>query len=271
MRFRYDTDKLQQIIHALSTLTGISMAFLDTQYRYLCTTTKSNDFCSAIQQMPDRKGNCAHSDRTLLSKCSKSHEFECHICHAGLYDACMPIIKEQFLAGYVLLGRIRHFASAEQLYKTNDTLAALYQKVPCFTDTQLASLKTLLPEILFQNAIRFDDSTYEITQYIKEHISEQLTLEIICSRFHISKNSLYQRFHETHHCTVNAYITGLRIEIAKTLLSETSDPVYLVAEKVGIDNYTYFCRLFKNHTGSSPGQYRCNALKQNQQERGAST
>lgn len=116
-----------------------------------------------------------------------------------------------------------------------------------------------MPEILFQNAIRFDDSTYEITQYIKEHISEQLTLESICSRFHISKNSLYQRFHEAHHCTVNAYITKLRIEAAKALLLETLDPVYLVAEKVGIDNYTYFCRLFKNHTDSSPGQYRCNA------------
>lgn len=131
MHFRYDTDKLRRIIHALSTLTGISMAFLDTQYRFLCFSTKSNDFCSAIQQLPDSKGKCAHSDRTLLSKCSKSHEFECHICHAGLYDACMPIVKEQSLAGYVLMGRIRFSASGQQSYETKDaSLMKLYQEVP---------------------------------------------------------------------------------------------------------------------------------------------
>lgn len=265
MHFRYDTDKLHSILHALSTLTGISMAFLDAQYRLLCASTKCNDFCSAIQQTPESKGKCTHSDCVLLSKSSASHEFEFHICHAGLYDACMPIVKEQSLAGYILMGRIRFSASGQQPYEAKDSaLAKLYQEVPCFTNEQLASLKTLLPEILFQNAIRFDDSTYEITKYIREHISEQLTLETICSKFHICKNSLYQLFHETHHCTVNAYITKLRIEAAKALLLETSDPVYLIAEKVGIENYTYFCRLFKSHAGSSPGQYRSNALQQRQ-------
>ena len=263
MHFRYNTGKLAQIIHALSTLTGISIAFLDAQYRYLCSSTKNDDFCSAIQQLPGNTDKCKCSDQVLLNRCSQSHEYECHICHAGLYDACMPIVKEHSLAGYVLMGRIRFSAPDIQSHSIQDpTLSELYQKVPQFTNQQLASLKILLPEILFRDAIQFDDSTYEITQYIKEHLCKDLSLETICSRFHISKNVLYQRFHETHHCTVNAYITKLRIASAKALLTETTDPIYLIAEKVGVCNYTYFCRLFKSHTGVSPGQYRMKNKKE---------
>lgn len=261
MHFRYDKSKLQQIIQAFSTLTGIGMAFLDSQYNYLCKIS-DNHFCAAIQKMRCNKGKCSHSDRFLLSKCSESHTFECHFCHAGLYDACMPIIKDQALAGYVLMGQIRHASGAQICDFDDPSLEKLYYQIPCFTDEQLAAIKTLLPEILFQNAIQFDDSTSEIIQYIKEHLQEPLTLETICSKFHISKNSLYQRFHEVYGCTVNAYITKLRIEAAKTCLCESSDPVYLIAEKVGINNYTYFCRLFKQHTGFTPGQYRNNATVQ---------
>ena len=40
------------------------------------------------------------------------------------------------------------------------------------------------------------------------------------------------------------------------LLRETEEPVYRVAELIGIRNYTYFCRLFKEKTGLTPLQYR---------------
>ena len=40
------------------------------------------------------------------------------------------------------------------------------------------------------------------------------------------------------------------------LLSTTDKGIREIAETVGIENYTYFIRLFKKMTGYSPGRYR---------------
>lgn len=63
---------------------------------------------------------------------------------------------------------------------------------------------------------------------------------------------IYRAFHNYYEKTVNAYITEQRINKAKLLLTETNLPVYGVAEKVGFENHTYFCKLFKKRTGFSP-------------------
>ena len=124
------------------------------------------------------------------------------------------------------------------------------------TQEQIDSLRMLLPEILFQNAIQFDDFMGAVTGYIKKHLGDKLTLGGICAEFHVSKNSLYQVFRESYRCTINEYILRLRMEAAKKLLRETKDPVYMISEKVGIDNYPYFCRMFKGRCGMSPTEYR---------------
>ena len=51
LAFSLSYRKLQKIIRALSTLTGISMAFLDAQHNYLCKSVQNDHFCSAIQEM----------------------------------------------------------------------------------------------------------------------------------------------------------------------------------------------------------------------------
>ena len=58
--------------------------------------------------------------------------------------------------------------------------------------------------------------------------------------------------------TVNEYVTNARINKARELLVSTEEPVYRIAEQTGLDNYTYFCRLFKHHTGLTPSEYRKN-------------
>ena len=87
------------------------------------------------------------------------------------------------------------------------------------------------------------------------------TLEKLCEVLHVSKNKLYSAFASQCGTTVNAYITQQRLERAKQLLWETDEPVYRVAEAIGIRNYTYFCRLFKKKTGLSPLAYRRSGKK----------
>jgi two-component system response regulator YesN len=75
---------------------------------------------------------------------------------------------------------------------------------------------------------------------------------------HLSKSKLYRLFFENMHCGVNQYISARRIDLSRELLAQTALPVGEICERVGLGNYTYFCRLFKKKTGRTPLQYRKN-------------
>ena len=52
------------------------------------------------------------------------------------------------------------------------------------------------------------------------------------------------------------YLIQYRISIACKILRESSDKIASVSVKVGYDNVSYFCRIFKKLVGKSPSQYR---------------
>ena len=181
MGFRYNLEKLRQIIDNLSVLTGVSMGFLNADYEYLYQRTRENDFCAKYHCLVDTEEKCWGSDYALLERCRRSHRYESHFCHAGLYDACMPILKDQAIAGYVMMGQIRLVGAEKEFSSDNEELNEKYREVPCLTQEQIDSLRMLLPEILFQNAIQFDDFMNEVTGYIRKHLSEKLMLSDICA------------------------------------------------------------------------------------------
>ena len=257
MNIKYNIHKLERILNDLSTLTDISINFCDAEGNTLIRCVKKDDYCSAIQKQGNNFQRCRLSDKGILNKCKETLKVEHHICYAGLCDLAMPIIKRDTLVGFIILGRIRTSLTSG-CPETDCELTSLYELTPIFTDEKLQSIIDLLPRILFASAIEIEFGSFitQITEYIDSHLQENLSIASICSKFHVSKNYLYEAFHSTFNCTVNEYISMQRLKIAMELLSETEEPVYHIAEMVGIDNYTYFCKLFKKKTGTSPTEYR---------------
>ena len=257
MKLRYDVEKMERIISDLCVLTGISMSFLDAERRTLCRYTRDEDFCSLLQADADNKRLCSCSDDIILNRCMESKRFESHICHAGLFDAAMPIVKDDVFAGIVLMGRLRYYKDTEKT-GLSEEMREKFESIPIFNDTQISSLGSLLPNVLFESAIfiEHDSRLDEIAEYIKNNLTERLSVDLICKKFLMSKNSLYAAFEEHYGTTVNEYITSVRLDMAKSLLRDTVAPVYEIAEQVGINNYTYFCKLFKKIEGVSPIKYR---------------
>jgi AraC-like DNA-binding protein len=52
------------------------------------------------------------------------------------------------------------------------------------------------------------------------------------------------------------FIIDRRIEKAKQLLSEGRLSISIISERCGFSNPYHFCRLFKEHTGATPTEYR---------------
>lgn len=263
MKFKYNMTTLKHITHDLSQLTGIAISVLDSERNRLITASSTNDYCTIFQSAGTNNRLCRCSDNTLLDKCASSLNLETHICHAGLCDAAMPIMKNNLILGYIVFGRIRSTNSPqESKYRMGtsegDMLASLYHELPLFSDEQLYCLHDLLSHILFEKAIEIEtDSFIDLaTNFIETHLNEPLSIALLCHELNVSRNYLYRAFRDYYEKTVNEYITEQRINRAKSFLTETGLPVYAIAEKIGFENHTYFCKLFKKQTGLSPSEYR---------------
>lgn len=256
MRIHYATDRLNAVLQSLSTLTGINISFLTPTYEVLCNFAPVTNFCTVYQKEYgcDR---CFSCDRRLLERCEKSGRLEEHFCHAGLYDAAMPVVKSGVPVGYILMGRLRTAASPVSPFQ-NEPLNGLYRQLPFFDEERLQGLRNLLANILFSDSVTLETDTLfdEARDYIEGHLEERLTVPRLCKQLGVSKNRLYQSFRETAGIAVNEYIIEQRLSRAKSLLAETESTVSAVSDRVGLHNEAYFCRLFKQRFDCTPTDYR---------------
>ena len=92
--------------------------------------------------------------------------------------------------------------------------------------------------------------------YISAHYAENLSLLAVADYVGISPNYLGHLFIRHLGVTFTEQLNKVRIERAKSLLNNPQYMIYEVGAMVGIDNTTYFTRLFKRYTGQTPRDYR---------------
>lgn len=268
MKITYDKEKIEKIIHDLSCITGLSFAFYDTEEipGCICTREKEDDeFCLRIHETEEGQKRCQCSDIQLIQLCRAKGEAVSHICHAGICDTAVPVTKNGITAGFIIIGRVRTNEILENTDKRLDWLGdsqkeieRRYKRLSYLSEEKLASLKRLISNLLFESAVRIDhDSVIAgAVAYIDNNLQNDLSVNTLCQVLFISKNRLYKAFKSTFNCTVNEYITNERINRSKELFTSTSSTSRQISDAVGINNYTYFSKLFKKSTGLSPSEYR---------------
>lgn len=105
---------------------------------------------------------------------------------------------------------------------------------------------------------RFSRAVLNAVYYIRIHCAEDLSLPDIAAYAGVSPNYLSGIFRENTGFSVRDFITMVRIEKSKALLSGGAR-VAEAAEAVGFYDAKYFNRVFKKHTGVSPARYRAQA------------
>ena len=82
------------------------------------------------------------------------------------------------------------------------------------------------------------------------------TITSYASEIGISENYLSRLVKKYTGRSVGAWIDIVRIQQAKRLLWETRQPIIDIAAAVGIEDQSYFSRLFKKETGLTPSGFR---------------
>jgi AraC-like DNA-binding protein len=78
----------------------------------------------------------------------------------------------------------------------------------------------------------------------------------LARRAAMSRSTFYERFTELLGDAPAQYLTRWRLQRAASLLTETSDPLATIGERVGYTSEAAFSRAFKRHTGESPAAFR---------------
>jgi len=103
---------------------------------------------------------------------------------------------------------------------------------------------------------RHMDIIYQAVEYIKRNYSSKITLQEIADYLFISQSYFCRIFKDGTGQTLGEYISYIRIEESKKLLSDKEINIADIPEMVGFEGQSYFTRVFKKKTGTTPGKYR---------------
>lgn len=96
----------------------------------------------------------------------------------------------------------------------------------------------------------------QIITEIQEHYTENITLTELAKKYGISVGYLSSLIKENVGLSYSDYVTARRIQKAKELLEDERLSMEQIAEQTGFRDHFYFIKVFKKHTGITPGKYR---------------
>ena len=131
-------------------------------------------------------------------------------------------------------------------------LLLLYVRNHTLTDTNMSKVNNSLSN----THTSMQSIVQDVSLYLQEHYAEEITLEEIANRFHMSKSSLTLNFKNITGLTINEFIRVCHIRRAKVLLLKTNLSITEIASQTGFGNVTYFERVFKNFYEMSPLKFR---------------
>lgn len=90
---------------------------------------------------------------------------------------------------------------------------------------------------------------------VNEFYKDGITLDQTAARLNITPEYLGSLFNREIGTNFSTYIKEFRIKKAKELLIGKDLKTYEISEQVGYSDPKYFCRVFKETTGLTPGEY----------------
>jgi two-component system response regulator YesN len=97
----------------------------------------------------------------------------------------------------------------------------------------------------------------EIVNFVDENIEKDVSLMDLAQHMKLSPWYVSRLFKNIVKYNFKAYVNMRRVEAAKRIMSE--EPGIMISDlaaRVGCNNTVTFNRIFKKHTGFSPGEYR---------------
>ena len=147
----------------------------------------------------------------------------------------------------------------EELQAENNGQAAL-------TDTTRALLRcveNLLREPIARPGSRAQTLLEEVRVFLQSHYQYEITRDSVAEHFSVTPNHLSRLFQTHGRMTFSGYLTQVRIDRAKHLLSHYNLKLDDITARCGYHDTPYFCHVFKKVTKATPMEFRLNVRRTN--------
>lgn len=266
----FDVQSLKQLLCDFYHLTNIKVCLYDIEENELYFYPKRlSSFCEILRQDANYDNLCKECDKRGFANCKKTRSQYIYTCHAGLRECVSPIICDDQLLGYIMLGQIKNnsetdFSHLEDRFPASlrESLREAYENLPTISNETILSAFHVLDACAGYEALKMllQNHNYsiesQIDKYIHKHLSTQLSVSSLCTEFHLSRHEIYDICKKCFHATPAEYIKKCRLSYACTLLTTTDYPVYDIAIRCGVPDYNYFSKVFKSEYGMSPTIYK---------------
>lgn len=274
MMSKFDVPKLEELLSNFYTLTHIRIVVFDDNFVEIASYPKKlSKFCSIIRSDEVANVYCDKSDQKACKQCKKTGEPYIYQCHAGLTETVTPIKHDNIIIGYMMFGQVLMnenkndswkiiYDQCKEYHIDLKLLETAFNKCKFININQIKSAAKILEAcagylwLSKLATLNEDNLSKKIEEYIGLHIKESLTAVEICDALMISKSMLYKLSEHSYEMGIAEYIRKRRIEMAKSFLEKEEYSIAEIAVEVGLDDYNYFSKIFKKHTGLTPSQYR---------------
>lgn len=103
----------------------------------------------------------------------------------------------------------------------------------------------------FITTASYHEKIVDVISYIQEHLTEEISIDLLAEKFYISRYYLMRQFKEATGYSIHQYINEKRILEAKRRIM-TGEQASKVCYECGFSDYSTFARRFKDIIGIAP-------------------
>jgi len=268
------SQKVSEIFDLYTELHDIRISIFSTDGRliYPDEVNRPNcEHCRLLRQELGFDSRCRELDQNMMKVSFERKDMITYTCHAGMREVTAPIIVNEELAGYVMLGQFRSetapkvspYSKDWKEEKGNDALQEAYDQTAVFPEAKIETLlsmfRHLLEFMVGSQMIRHRDFDLiePVVERIQNHPDRELQLEEASKLVGRSPSTVSRIFKKITGLSFKQYQVNHRLEqAAAQLRSRPNAPVADIAESVGYEDALYFSRVFHKKFGTSPTEYR---------------
>lgn len=267
------TLRIEDILQSFYEISGMDVAIVNNKNKIIARRYSGALYCSNIHKSQKCMDICLESDKCSLAKACELKDLYVYKCPFGIYEALMPIYKNDDIVAYVFVGMGIEDApeSEEELMKLALNASPMLNKkqleksikdLPRYSMDKIDAFAKLLPLIAeyieTNNLLSDTDMTIGqlIKSYVKNNLSKKITLSDLSWKLHCSTVTLTEHFKDEFGITIMEYVMKKRMEKAGRLLLNSELSIREVSEECGFSDAEYFSRCFKGTYGVSPAVWR---------------
>lgn len=281
--------ELIQIQKELIDGTNMGIVIIDKEGEYVTEKENYSEFCKLFRKNPILNSFCEKCDLKALNKAFVSQKPYIYRCHSGIIDAVVPILYDGELIGAFLIGQIILEDEIDFKVDTilnenlgkNVNLKKLKENYKNLQKIKYSKLKSIINLVYYttfyitdciknkkwihaeinDNILnkRIELSNSQIApalKYIHENIHENILLKDVAALCNMSISQFSRIFKKETNKTLKEYIILKKIEKAKFLIENSNKSLSEISDKLGLEDSSYFTKVFKKYEGITPKQYR---------------